>query len=132
LAVFTKKSDPFIYRHSVGEPACAARPGHSLMRQSARNKPIVYMSERINQAADAGINAPQDGKSVFDGPEDANSRVLAQFCAWKNFSLPEPYEPAVVAYIDEPVEALLASLIYCKSPRNRRYGIFITNHYALR
>jgi len=102
LAVFTKKSGPFINRHFIDEPPCAARPGHSLMRQSTRNKPIVYIPESINQTAYAGIDTPQDGESVLHGPEHANSRMLTQLSAWKNFSLFEPYEPAVVTYIDQP------------------------------
>ncbi|GAG14186.1 unnamed protein product [marine sediment metagenome] len=46
------------------------------MGQRAGQKAVFYTSERIYQAAYAGIDASQDGKSVFDGPEDANSCVL--------------------------------------------------------
>jgi hypothetical protein len=76
LAIFTKEGGPFIYCYSVDKPPCATRSGHSVLWQITGDKSIVYMSERVNQAAYAGINAPQDGESVFDGPEDTNSCVL--------------------------------------------------------
>jgi len=100
LAVFAEKSRPFIYRYSVGEPPGHACPVHSPMGQAAGQKPILYTSEAVDQAAYAGVYASQDSDSVFDGPEDTDSCVLGKLCAGQDFSILKSNKPSIVTYID--------------------------------
>jgi len=76
LAVFTKKGNPFIYRHFIGKPSSDTCACHSFGGQSAGDKAISYASEGVNQAAYTGIDASQDSEPVFDGSKGAHGRVL--------------------------------------------------------
>jgi hypothetical protein len=130
LAVFTKKCGSFVYRHFIDEPSSHALAADGLVGQSAGQRAIFYASECVDYAAYAGIDASDDAETVLDGPKDAYCHVLSKLGARQNFLALESYKPAIVTYVNEPVNLLSALLIQCESSDDVGDGSFITNYYT--